>query len=106
AYRRLDHNRPPTHRSRYDVPATATGARCEHRQVFSPANAARYVKIESPPAVIVPYRVTAGVEFGAWVKRDSRHFSRFDGYTALLDEEASDDAYDQYNVYAKSNEEF
>src|SRR5699024_4866489 len=28
------------------------------------------------------------------------------GYTALLDEEASDDAYDQYNVYAKSNEEF
>lgn len=103
---RRDYIVPSNTRYRYDVPATESGLLGEHRQILSPTNANRYVSIAATPAVIVPFDVTAGADFGAWIKRDSRHFARFDNYSVIRDEEASTEAYDRYLVYAKSNEQF
>jgi len=103
---RRDYIIPSNTHYRYDVPATESGLLGEHRPVLSPTDAQRYVTIAATPAIIVAYDVTKGAEFGAWIKRNSRHFSRFDGYSVIHDTDASTAAYDRYLVYAKSNEQF
>lgn len=91
---------------RYDIPATDTGALGEHRNVYSPTDPQRYVHIDTIDAVVVPYDVSVGADFGAWVKRNSIHFSRFDAYTVRRDAGASTSDYDRYLVYAKAGEQF
>lgn len=92
---RRDYIIPSNTHYRYDVPATESGLLGEHRPVLSPTDAQRYVTIAATPAIIVAYDVTKGAEFGAWIKRNSRHFSRFDGYSVIHDTDASTAAYDR-----------
>lgn len=103
---RRDYLIPSNTRYRFDVPATEGGSLGIHREILSPNNSVRYTRIDRTPAVIVPYRVTKGAEFGAWIKPGFQHFARFHNNSAILDEDASDADYDHYNVYVKSNEQY
>lgn len=104
---RYDYIVPSNTHYRYDIPAVSdANVLGEHRNVYSPTDPQRYVHIETIDAVVVPYDVSAGAEFGAWVKRNSIHFSRFDAYTVLHDQDASTSDYDRYLVYAKAGEQF
>lgn len=105
-FTRRDYLIPSNTRYRFDIPATTGGSLGLHREIISPNNGVRYTRIDRTTAVVVPYKVTAGAEFGAWIKPGFQHFARFHNNTAVLDVDASDSDYDHYNVYVKSNEEY